>query len=405
MDKKQNKTDYLDKITFDNTKLPVDTRKKLKIADISNFHLKLNKAARFDKDKFKLYQKEDTKKNIPGIKLTPNFDKKSLNNVKSNHATMVESLKLSGYNIECLEFIPDWRMIIGLGNESVYETSMTLHHIYGIPYIPGSALKGVTRNYCITNNFSLDPSEREGKTPEEIGKLQEEKALQDKDFCTIFGCPKDSFFKEERKGAVIFFDAFPMNLTNDSIKIDIMNPHYPDYYGGKKKWPTDDQNPIPIFFLTLENVTFNIYIGVKMKDDKEIELRDNEGEILEVTKECVEKSLSEHGIGAKTAVGYGMSKAESSDEKAETIKKKEPEIHTIKNVTISYIAGKPEIKAHISVGKKTGKAFIYGNEAKELLKSLSDDLIKRLKRKKKVTIDVVEAGGSNYKITAIRASS
>jgi len=35
------------------------------------------------------------------------------------------------------------RMIVGLGDESVLETSIMLHHTYGVPYIPGSALKGL----------------------------------------------------------------------------------------------------------------------------------------------------------------------------------------------------------------------------------------------------------------------
>lgn len=38
-----------------------------------------------------------------------------------------------------------WRLSIGLGVPHSLETGITLHHLYGIPYIPGSALKGVTR--------------------------------------------------------------------------------------------------------------------------------------------------------------------------------------------------------------------------------------------------------------------
>ncbi|MCM8809920.1 MAG: type III-B CRISPR module RAMP protein Cmr6, partial [Candidatus Omnitrophica bacterium] len=37
------------------------------------------------------------------------------------------------------------RLIVGLGSSHALETSLTLHHIYGIPYIPASALKGVCR--------------------------------------------------------------------------------------------------------------------------------------------------------------------------------------------------------------------------------------------------------------------
>src|SRR4051812_25489068 len=35
------------------------------------------------------------------------------------------------------------RMVVGLGAESVLETAISLHRIYGVPYIPGSALKGL----------------------------------------------------------------------------------------------------------------------------------------------------------------------------------------------------------------------------------------------------------------------
>nr|MDQ3012024.1 type III-B CRISPR module RAMP protein Cmr6 [Acidobacteriota bacterium] len=35
------------------------------------------------------------------------------------------------------------RIVIGVGNESVLETSVTLHRTYGVPYLPGSALKGL----------------------------------------------------------------------------------------------------------------------------------------------------------------------------------------------------------------------------------------------------------------------
>src|SRR3954453_22283347 len=35
------------------------------------------------------------------------------------------------------------RMVVGLGAESILETSITLHRTYGVPIIPGSALKGL----------------------------------------------------------------------------------------------------------------------------------------------------------------------------------------------------------------------------------------------------------------------
>src|SRR5262249_5571079 len=35
------------------------------------------------------------------------------------------------------------RLIVGLGNKGVIEAGLRLHHTYGVPLIPGSALKGL----------------------------------------------------------------------------------------------------------------------------------------------------------------------------------------------------------------------------------------------------------------------
>ena len=40
------------------------------------------------------------------------------------------------------------RLIVGLGLENVLEAGIRLHHNYGLPIIPGSALKGLATHYC-----------------------------------------------------------------------------------------------------------------------------------------------------------------------------------------------------------------------------------------------------------------
>ena len=104
----------------------------------------------------------------------------------------------------------------------------------------------------------------------------EKRALNNKNFCKIFGSPKDSALGEH-VGSIIFFDAFP--ISKPHIKPDIMNVHYPDYYGGDKP-PADYQNPIPIPFLTVENTKFEFIIGVKKKYSEDIELGKEKGNIL-----------------------------------------------------------------------------------------------------------------------------
>ena len=197
---------------------------------------------------------------------------------KKDFNNYYNQIKKSLFKTDELKLKINDKLIIGLGYPSVYETSITLHHIYGVPYIPGSAIKGSFRSYIIETYFDKN----------------EEKALKEKWFVNIFG-------NQEKQGKVIFFDAF----SNDvEIQKDIMNSHYPDYYDGNEH-PTDDQNPRPINFLAVTG-TFKFMFGVK-KDFK-IEINKNRCPVLKFIKENLEKSLKEFGIGAKTAVGYGYFK-------------------------------------------------------------------------------------------------
>lgn len=208
------------------------------------------------------------------------------------------------------------RLVVGLGNESVYENSMTLHHIYGIPYLPGSAIKGMTRNYIINSCFARD---------DKNGKQWTEKAEQDTLFKYIFGTGVDEEGKGIR-GNVVFFDAFPTEAP--TIEPDVMNNHFQSYYEGDTP-PADWISPNPVFFLTLKDAKFKIYLGVR--DDKIVKETEAGGEsplrrvppirpassdtifheqdrVVDLIAAWVKAALANHGIGAKTAVGYGRLK-------------------------------------------------------------------------------------------------
>ncbi|MDE0630572.1 MAG: type III-B CRISPR module RAMP protein Cmr6 [Caldilineaceae bacterium] len=171
-----------------------------------------------------------------------------------------------GIQLYCVDATVDWRLIVGLGSDHVQETNMTLHHIYGIPYIPGTAVKGVLRHWWMQEDFDND----------------ENKALCDEEFVALFG-------DQNQRGKVQFLDAYPGEIR---FAQDIMNPHYPGYYSGSKP-PTDDQNPVPISFLTVERTGFRFVFLTQISG------------LLDRIKERFEKALEMKGIGAKTAVGYG----------------------------------------------------------------------------------------------------
>jgi len=176
-------------------------------------------------------------------------------------------------NAQRFSAITDWRIVVGLGGETVLETDLTLHHLYGIPYIPASALKGLTRAYATGE--------------EEEGHLSKKIEEDDKTIQRIFG-------SQEHAGTVIFFDAMPVN-GRFAFDLDIMNAHYPDYYGQNKP-PTDDQNPNPVTFLTVANTTFMFALAPRRPGDEQD---------VAQAKTWLKKALAKYGVGGKTSAGYG----------------------------------------------------------------------------------------------------
>jgi len=207
---------------------------------IDNFHLKFNKFSKFNyKDGYKLqYQ---------GI--NENFFNKNWNFYHSKIKSYYENIQKLNLNFsEPIDLDIHYRLLIG-AEQSIYETSIRLHHIYGIPYIPSSAIKGVVKSHI-----------------EQLKKLDS--------FIDMFGT-------EEQEGKIVFFDTFP--ISEPKIKMDIINPMQEDKI---------------INFLTIENTTFQFLIGFKDEKDENF---------INLFKEA----LTEHGIGAKTAVGYGYFKETS----------------------------------------------------------------------------------------------
>lgn len=198
--------------------------------------------------------------------------------------------KKTGYQYRDFSLKNNWRLIVGLGGEHVTETNMTLHHVYGIPYIPGQALKGITRSHIINEYYS-----------------SEEEALKDSAFRDLFGANEDEKEKyPAQAGKIIFYDAYP--VEKPKISKDIMTPHYGKYYS-EKQAPGDFYKPLPVSFFTVKDTAFQFIISVKKRYENELvkseNLGANEQPLLEMAEKYLLEALKSHGVGAKTAVGYG----------------------------------------------------------------------------------------------------
>ena len=256
-----------DSFRLEFSQIPCDTKNSL-IKDIDNFHLKLNKFARFEGGKFSFLRNSKN----GGFEIKENFGVLENKFAALNERHHNNAKALFGENVVELPLTPNYHLVVGLGGHSVYETSMTLHHIYGVPYIPASSIKGVVRSWIILNEYENESS-----------------ALNNDTFVKWFG-------SQSSAGKLVFFDAFPNEKPR--IEPDIMNVHYPDYYQGRKP-PTDTQSPIPVSFLTVTKSPFNFFVGSS-------ELNINSDKLKDKTiKDWLKDALTNHGIGAKTAVGYG----------------------------------------------------------------------------------------------------
>lgn len=163
------------------------------------------------------------------------------------------------------------RMVVGLGVESVLETSIVLHRTYGVPVIPGSALKGLASS-AACRLFRDEGWQRNGESHK-----------------TMFGDTTTA-------GYVTFYDAMfvPSHSVNSEklpLDLDVMTVHHREYYGTGKKPPADWDSPVPVPFLTAHG---KYLIAIEGPEQWALAAWD----ILKI-------ALAEEGIGAKTAAGYG----------------------------------------------------------------------------------------------------
>ena len=171
------------------------------------------------------------------------------------------------------------RLLIGLTGNGALETGCSLSHNYGMPYIPGSSIKGVVRAWA-ERNLKDD-------YPDEIVDL--------------FGT-RDSDDMNHVSGLVTFHDAWwvPFSKGTPELKpfvLDVVTTHHQDYYNGKKDKDgkhlsaSDKDSPIPNHQLAVHGSFLFVIEGVS--------------EHVELCQKMLAQALQDNGIGAKTASGYG----------------------------------------------------------------------------------------------------
>lgn len=280
-------------MTFDYP-LPNDTKDQFdrRNQQCSNLSLWLDRYIRYKKPEHQPWQFQEEQKAEFYKKIASQF-KFPPDLVEVNYQRWQQIVQ-SFHHRKSFTATPEWRMVVGLGQTSILETSMTLDRTTGIPVIPGSALKGLAASYALlcvlkkTNRIDEVEEVYQKYRKKEISELSENY----QEFISIFGY-------QGQAGNVIFLDAVPTKPPK--LEPDIMNNHYPDYYGDKtgKAAPTPYQNPNPVYFLTLgKSSQFAFAVASRTQNGESQSL-------VNCACEWLQSGLSELGIGAKTAAGYG----------------------------------------------------------------------------------------------------
>lgn len=194
------------------------------------------------------------------------------------------------------------RLIIGLGSENVLEAGIALHHTYGMPYIPGSALKGLSQHYChcVWGRFDCRfsrPSQELEKWYRDYLSGKSKQRPPDNFHRLLFGSTEDS-------GCIIFHDAWYIPEDDrQPLYLDVMTPHHLDYSRDSNKdsrfrAPTDFDSPNPIPFLSCSG---EFLVAVSWRGPK----TERAKHWLNLAFDLLAEALQRWGIGAKTTSGYG----------------------------------------------------------------------------------------------------
>jgi len=214
---------------------------------------------------------------------------------------------------------------------------------FGLPYIPGSAVKGCARRMAIQNLLEAreaqEPTDGLARRLADIalvfgwGERDWSENTKDGKFVSDFAyavsgtcwnevssqarslLPKSNHFG----GAVSFLPAFPQQLPAKDLELDVVTCHHPNYYGQpdkakkpreweawNRKWATapDIEEPNPVVFPSVApGIAFQFAV-LPLREERDA-LSQPGNKLQSISLDWLRHSLEIFGLGAKTTAGYG----------------------------------------------------------------------------------------------------
>lgn len=198
------------------------------------------------------------------------------------------------------------RLLVDPSGSLIEHAGMKLHPHFGMPFIPGSSVKGVARHAAWCEWRDADESDKPAIA---------------KQIADVFGYPTNEEQLDEalkaagtsvKAGSVAFLSAYPTGHA--TLVLDIVNVHHREYYlrtkdeeGKSLLHPVafDDEQPVPNFFPAVEK-------GAEFRFAIVPTARATEGDMAFAEKALV-AAITFHGVGAKTAAGYGWFDYDATD--------------------------------------------------------------------------------------------
>lgn len=271
------------------------------------------------------------------------------------------------------------RLYLGMGTTSPIEAGIMLHHTYGVPYIPGSAIKGVLHHYA--QEVSIDEND---ENDEKIQNL-------------IFGKQASQTDRRDSgsSGYLIFNNAWWIPQEKEALTPEIITVHAKEYYQkkGATKLHPDLESPNP-----------NPQIAIQGSFMFSIE---GDKKLSEYALKLLKEVLKNRGIGAKTSSGYGYFQEDEQYQKVfnknqDTLQEKSlpPEAqlkYKVKKLTLNDLPiklGKERNKTKNEIGEENWETYL------DLLKEKFEEKIQAWQDKKTATPNQVKAYKTIFNNTA-----
>lgn len=208
------------------------------------------------------------------------------------------------------------RLMVNMASGVFENGNLALDRNSGIPYIPGSAVKGCARRFAI-HTLAEAPEDQKTNLLGEIATVfgwgdQDWKSGRNRngEFCsdlelacgTQWDACKSAFqhLPPQSMGRIAFLPAYPVD-DDPGIELDVVTGHHSKYYADSSAdaIATDTEEPVPVIFPAVSAASKPRFVFALLP------LRPDDQQLAKKARDWLRQGLETFGIGAKTAAGYG----------------------------------------------------------------------------------------------------